>query len=88
MISAKYDEKLTRTDEGLAPKVIGCTPGTEAMQHVGFQEISAGNLFGHGEALDAQQWLVNATDLLKVTRIPDENQVKMTKTQLKDVVKM
>ena len=53
MISAKYDEKLTRTDEGLAPKIIGCTLGTEARQHIRFQEILAGNLFEHGEALDA-----------------------------------
>ena len=53
MISTKYDEKLTRTDKDPAPKTIGCTPGTEARQHVRFQEITAGNLFGHGEALDA-----------------------------------
>ena len=53
IISAKYDEKLIRTDEGPAPKIIGRTPGTEARQHVGFQEITAGNLFMHGEALDA-----------------------------------
>ena len=80
-------KKLARTDEGPAPKAIGCTPGTEARQHVRFQEISAGNLFGHGEALDSQQWLVNMTDLLKAIRIPDENQVEMTKIQLKDVAK-
>ena len=71
MISTKHDEKLTRTDEGLAPKIIGCTPGTEARQHVGFQEIKADNLFKHGGALDAWQWLVNMTDLLKTTRTPD-----------------
>jgi len=53
MISAKYDEKLTRTDEGPAPKTIGCTPGTEARQHLGFQKVTASNLFEHGEALDA-----------------------------------
>ena len=53
MISTKYDEKLTRTEEGPAPKAIGCTPGTEARQHVGFQEIIGGNLFGHGGALNA-----------------------------------
>ena len=53
MISVKYDEKITRTDEGSAPRIIGCTPGTEARQHVGFQKITAGNLFKHGGALDA-----------------------------------
>ena len=67
IISAKYDEKLTRIDEDPTPKTIGCTPGTEARQHVGFQEITAGNLFGHGEALDAWQWMVNTTNLLKAT---------------------
>ena len=38
MISAKYEEKLTRTDEGPASKTIGYTPSTEARQHVGSQE--------------------------------------------------
>ena len=51
IIPTKYDEKLTRTDEGPAPKIIGCTPGAEARQHVGFQEITVDNLFKHGEAL-------------------------------------
>ena len=46
-------KKLTRTDEGPVPKIIGRTTGTEARQHVGFQEIIADNLFGHGGALDA-----------------------------------
>jgi len=32
--------------------------------------------------------LENATDLVKATRIPDENQVKMAKIQLKDVARM
>ena len=53
MISANYDEKQTRTDEGPALKIIGCTLGTEARQLVRFQEITASNLFGHGGALDA-----------------------------------
>ena len=46
-------KKLTRTDEGPALRIIGCTPGTEARQHVGFKKIIAGNLFKHGGALDA-----------------------------------
>ena len=53
MISTKPDEKLTGTDEGPAPRIIGCTLGTETRRRVGFQEIIAGNLFKHGEALDA-----------------------------------
>jgi len=52
MISTKHDEKLTRTDEGPAPRIIGCTPGTEVRQPIRFQETLAGNLFKHGEALD------------------------------------
>ena len=53
IIPTKYDEKLTRTDEGPVPKIIGCTPKIEARQHVGFQKITADNLFKHGGALDA-----------------------------------
>jgi len=53
MISAEYDERLTRTDEGPVPKIIGCTPEIEARQLVGFQEITADTLFRHGGALGA-----------------------------------
>ena len=53
MISTKHDEKLIRTDEGPAPKIIGCTLGTEARRHVGFRKITTSNLSGQGEALDA-----------------------------------
>jgi len=31
--------------------------------------------------------LVDTTDLLKVARVPDENQVKVAKLQLKDVTR-
>ena len=37
--------------------------------------------------LDADQWLINITDVLKVARVPEENQVKVAKIQLKDVAR-
>ena len=37
--------------------------------------------------LDAEQWLIDTTDLLKAARIPDENQVEVVKIQLKDVAR-
>jgi len=37
--------------------------------------------------LDAEQWLVDRTDLLKTARAPDENQVEVAKIQLKDVTR-
>ena len=42
---------------------------------------------GMKRPLDAEQWLVNMTDLQKATRIPDKNQVEVAKIQLKDVVR-
>ena len=35
--------------------------------------------------LDAEQWLVDIIDLLKVAQIPDDNQVEVAKIQLRDV---
>ena len=37
--------------------------------------------------MDAEQWLIDTTDLLKAARIPDENQVEVVKIQLKDVAR-
>jgi len=37
--------------------------------------------------LDAEQWPVDTTNLPKAARVPNENQVKVTKIQLKDVVR-
>ena len=37
--------------------------------------------------LDVEQWLIDTKDLLKATQIPNENQVKVVKIQLKDVSK-
>ena len=37
--------------------------------------------------LDAEQRLIDTTDLLKEAQIPDENQVEVVKIQLKDVAR-
>ena len=37
--------------------------------------------------MDAEQWLIDTTDLLKIARIPDENQVEVSKIQLKDMAR-
>ena len=37
--------------------------------------------------MDAEQWLIDTTDLLKAARIPDENQVEVAKIQLKDMTR-
>jgi len=59
----------------------------EARHCVRFQEITVGNLFRHREPLDAEQWLVDTTDLLKAAWIPEDNQVEVAKIQLKDVAR-
>ena len=38
--------------------------------------------------LDAEQWLVDMTNLLKAAWVPDENQAEVAKIQLKDVAKI
>ena len=35
--------------------------------------------------LDIEQWLMDTTDLMKIARIPDENQMEVAKIQLRDV---
>ena len=37
--------------------------------------------------LNAEQWLIDTTDLLKAARVPDENLVEVTKIQLRDVAR-
>ena len=45
-------------------------------------------IFTGGERpLDAEQWLIDTTDLLKAARVPEEDQVEVAKIQLKDVAK-
>jgi len=40
---------------------------------------------GMEKPLDAEQWLIGTTKLMRAVWIPDENQVKVAKIQLKDV---
>ena len=42
---------------------------------------------GTEKPLNAEQWLIDTTDLLKAARIPNKNKVKVAKIQLKDVAK-
>ena len=37
--------------------------------------------------LNVEQWLIDTMDLLRVARVPDENQVEMSKIQLRDVAR-
>ena len=37
--------------------------------------------------LDAEQWLINTTNLQKIAQIFDENEVEVAKIQLRDVVR-
>ena len=49
-----------------------------------FRRLQPATFLGTEKPLDAEQWLIYTTDLLKAARIPDENQVKVVKIQLKD----
>ena len=42
---------------------------------------------GAEKPLDAEQWLIDTTDLLKAAHILDESQVEFAKIQLKDVAR-
>ena len=50
----------------------------------GFRRLQPVIFSGTEKPLDAEQWLVDTTDLLKAARVPDENQVEVAKIQLKD----
>jgi len=52
-----------------------------------FRKLQPATFSGTEKPLDAEQWLINTTDLLNAARIPDENQVKVAKIQLKDVAR-
>ena len=52
-----------------------------------FRRLQPAIFSGTEKPLDAEQWLVDMTDLLKAARVPDENQVEVTKIQLKDVAR-
>ena len=52
-----------------------------------FRRLQPATFSGIEKLLDAEQWLIDTTDLLKAAWIPDGNQVKVAKIQLKDVAR-
>ena len=52
-----------------------------------FRRLQLAVLSGTERPLDAVQWLVDTTDFLKAAQILGENQVKVTKIQLRDVAR-
>ena len=52
-----------------------------------FRRLQPATFSGTKKLLDAEQWLIDTTDLLKAARIPDQNQVEVVKIQLKDVAR-
>ena len=52
-----------------------------------FKRLQPVEFSGTEKPLDAEQWLIDMTDLLKAARIPGENQVEVAKIQLKDVAR-
>ena len=52
-----------------------------------FRRLQPAIFSGTEKPLDAEQWLIDTTDLLKAARVPNENQVEVAKIQLKDVAR-
>ena len=52
-----------------------------------FRRLQPAVFSGTEKPLDAEQWLIDTTDLLKAARVPDENQVEVAKIQLRDVAR-
>ena len=52
-----------------------------------FRRLQPAIFTGEERPLDAEQWLIDTTDLLKAARVPKENQVEVAKIQLKDVAR-
>ena len=52
-----------------------------------FQRLQLVVFFGTEKPLDAEQWLIDTTDLLKADEVPDKDQVDVAKIQLKDMTK-
>ena len=44
-----------------------------------FRRLQPTEFSGTEKSLDAEQWLIDMTDLLKVAKIPCENQVEVVK---------
>ena len=52
-----------------------------------FRRLQPAIFTGEERPLDAEQWLIDTTDLLKAARVPEEDQVEVAKIQLQDVVR-
>jgi len=52
-----------------------------------FRRLQPAIFTGGEKPLDAEQWLIDTTDLLNAARVPKENQVEVAKIQLKDVAR-
>ena len=52
-----------------------------------FRRLQPAIFTGREKPLDAEQWLIDTTDLLKAAWIPEEDQVEVTKIQLKDMAR-
>ena len=69
--------------QGLLTAPRGQRPGNVS----DFRRLQPVVFSGTERPLDAEQWLFDTTNLLKAARIPNENQVKVAKIQLKDMVR-
>jgi len=52
-----------------------------------FRRLQPAEFSGTEKPLDAEQWLIDMTDILKAVRILGDNQVEVAKIQLKDVAR-
>ena len=52
-----------------------------------FRKLQPAIFLGTEKSLDAEQWLIDTTYLMKAARIPYEYQVEVAKKQLKDVAR-
>ena len=52
-----------------------------------FRRLQPAVFLGVEKLLDAEQWLIDTRDPLKVAKTPKEDQVEVAKIQLKDVAK-
>ena len=53
-----------------------------------FRRLQPTVFSGTEKSLDAEQWLIDTTDLMKVAQILKENQVEVAKIQLRDVARI
>jgi len=53
-----------------------------------FRRLKPVVFFGTENPLNAEQWLIDIMDLVKAARVPEKNQVEVTKIQLRDVARI